>query len=203
MSQVEKAFEAIAVRNVERAKHLIESGVDVNTVDDYSGNSLLHRAVFYGYAPMVGMLIQKGANVNAVNKEGVCPIHVAIPDLFRYGFEDGFVEVIKLLLEHGADVNAATKHYKNTPLHLAASPMGNNKQVVALLLEHGADVDALDHEGRRPIDLCQTDDISDRLKEAKAKKDMKAQPQQTMQQSVQPQQKINPSGPSFTPDHLL
>jgi len=204
MSKVEKAFEAIAVRNVERVKHLIESGVDVNAADDWEGGSLLHRAAFEGYAPMVGMLIHKGANVNAANNRGMTPLHMAVPSPCCHPSND-FGKVIKLLLEHGADVNAATKPCKATPLHFAVSCLCDG-WVVALLLEHGADVDALDGDGLKPINHCFLNgDISDLLKEAKAKKDMKAQPQQSAQ--PQPQQKKNPSGPSsgpsFTPAHLL
>jgi len=196
MSQVEKAFQAILDRDVEWARHLIESGVDVNAVGR-QGDSLLHRAASEGLVPMVEMLIRKGANVNAVNNNGVSPLYMAFPCPFC-DFQDNALEVMKLLLEHGADVNAATKRYKFTPLHFAtAYPDG--RRAAELLLEHGADVDALDHEGRRPIDWCRTGDISALLRDAKAKKDLELQPQP----QPQPQQKKNPSGPSFTPDHLL
>jgi len=53
---------------------LIDSGAEIN-VHDHSGNTPLHLAVQgYGEAiPVVEMLIQRGADVNAVNEEGFTP----------------------------------------------------------------------------------------------------------------------------------
>ena len=67
---------------------------------------------------------------------------------------DGDVEMVRLLLKHGAEVNLADPISDRTPLHWAACPMHENKEVALeiaeLLLQAGAQVNAVQLEHYPP-----------------------------------------------------
>ena len=56
------------------------------------------------------MLIERGASVSALNKDGQTPLHLAS--------QVGRLYVVRMLIERGADVSAQDKD-SQTPLHLA------------------------------------------------------------------------------------
>jgi|TARA_B100000513_G_scaffold118990_1_gene52313 ankyrin repeat protein len=55
----------------------------------------LHSAAIGGYAQMVALLLEFGADANATNVWGYTPIH--------YACGKGSIAVARLLLDHGAD----------------------------------------------------------------------------------------------------
>src|SRR5260370_41300422 len=86
---------------------------------------------------MVQLLIDHGANVNALDCEGDSPLHKAS--------QIWDSDVAEFLVKSGANVNIRdTDDW--TPLHVAAGD--GNLNMVQLLIEHGADVNALDCKGR-------------------------------------------------------
>ena len=89
------------------------------------------------------LLLEHGADINAQNKDGRTPLHVAA--------ENGRVEVVRVLHEHGANIGAEDDAGR-TPLHLAASY--GSVQTVHVLLEYGANIGANDNEGRTPLHLA-------------------------------------------------
>lgn len=91
----------------------------------------LHIASRLGNVDIAMLLLQHGADVDAVTKDSYTPLHIAA--------KEGQDEVAAVLLEHGASSTAATKR-GFTPLHLAAK-YGNMK-VAKLLLQKDAPVDA-------------------------------------------------------------
>ena len=58
----------------------------------------LHFAAIYGHVDVAKVLIQNGADVNAVDVQKCTALH--------RGAQKGHVDVAKVLLENGADVNA-------------------------------------------------------------------------------------------------
>jgi ankyrin repeat protein len=80
--------------------------------------------------PMLELLLQNGADVNAVNINGKTPLHVAV----EYGVPE---HLITILLAHGADVNAKEK-FDRTPLYYVRSV-----EVTEILIEYGADVNVI------------------------------------------------------------
>jgi uncharacterized protein len=72
-----------------------------------------------------------------------------MPILF-FPATSGQLQITELLVERGADVRQGAGG--NTALHAAA--YFDHPEVAAWLLEHGADAEAVDHEGKRPIDVA-------------------------------------------------
>lgn len=94
------------------------------------------------------VLLDYGANVNAVDKLGRTPLHLVAN--IRYYFEHDLIYVAKLLLENGADVNAKDKN-NVTPLCLASY---NGRLAIArVLLAYGAASNSKDNMGKSPLHL--------------------------------------------------
>jgi hypothetical protein len=108
-----------------------------------TGETILHRAAGGGRAENVAMLLERDADVDAVDATGSTPLHWAARSV---GFDA--VEVVETLLDAGADVEARD-NWSATPLHLAV--MGFRIETARLLLERGADVDAVDATGSTPL----------------------------------------------------
>lgn len=80
--------------------------------DDSAGYTPLHRACYNGRLKAIGVLLARGANVNAVSRDGWTPLHSAA----RWAK----AKAVTLLVENGANLNAQTQGGL-TPLHLASS----------------------------------------------------------------------------------
>lgn len=91
----------------------------------------MHIASRLGNVDIVMLLLQHGADLDAITKDMYTPLHIAA--------KEGQDEVAAVLLEHGANNTATTKR-GFTPLHLAAK-YGNIK-VAKLLIQKDAPVDA-------------------------------------------------------------
>jgi len=149
-------FNAVKRGNIDKAKELLDKGVNVNIRDQDSWTPL-HFAAWEGYVDIAKLLLDHGANVNVVTNASWSPLYLAV--YYEY------VDIVKLLLEHGADVNAVTKVGK-TPLHYAVSY--GRADAVKLLLEYGADPNIKDGRGRIPIDIAKRkgyDDVARLLEE--------------------------------------
>jgi ankyrin repeat protein len=79
---------------------------------------------------MIKLLINNGADVNAINNDGYTPLMVALSNNYDK-------DIIELLINNGADVNAINDYW-NTPLIYALTSI-NDKDIIQLLLDNGAD----------------------------------------------------------------
>jgi uncharacterized protein len=110
---------------VEVAEYLIKAGAKLNTP---SNNSMhvqpLHSAVAAHHMHISEMLLEAGADVNAVQQDDYTPLHVAAAN--------GQMEMVQLLLCFGARKDV---HLENgrTPLDLACG--NDHPEIVALLEE--------------------------------------------------------------------
>lgn len=93
------------------------------------------------HAGVLMELIQHGADVNARDANGWCPLHVAS----YYGQED-VVDVLTRV--SGVDIDARNKHGE-TALHLAAK--WPHDKAAELLCKAGADPNARNKRGRTPL----------------------------------------------------
>ena len=107
------------------------------------GRTALHLAVVRDDYEMAGLLLRKGADINAKDAGANTPLHVASL-CFRY-------RLAALLLREGADASAHNQ-FGQTPLHYAAC-MGQ-KSIAGLLLKAGAQKDVRDLDGNTPVDLA-------------------------------------------------
>ncbi|KAJ8403690.1 hypothetical protein AAFF_G00350160 [Aldrovandia affinis] len=110
----------------------------------------LASAAATGNTELVGILLQNGADVNAVNSFGQTPLQVMMM---------GNTAVAQLLLECGANPNRRDSHVGATPLHDAARE--GFLDTVAILIQYHADINAEDYHGRKPVDLAETNGHQD------------------------------------------
>ncbi|KAI9654256.1 MAG: hypothetical protein M1829_000950 [Trizodia sp. TS-e1964] len=110
---------------------------------NYKGISGYFLAVAYGCEAVVQLLLEKGADIGALDKDGNSALKISIN--YRNN------AVVRLLLENGADTKVPDR-YSRTPLHWAAK-IGNNASV-QLLLENGAVTEILDWVGRTALHLA-------------------------------------------------
>ena len=142
-------FAALRQGTVQDVRYFIEKeGVDVNVQEPgRTGNgSILNMAVFYtrhdsdAVSDIVKYLIEKGADVNAVNQgnNDMTPLHTAI-------YSDKNVETVKFLVANGADVTAKNKD-GHTPLRLAII-YNRNIAIIKFLISKEEDINAKDGYG--------------------------------------------------------
>lgn len=69
-------FQAIVQNDINQIILFINSGYDLNTKDNLiDANSLLHWAAIYSNEDVIKLLIDNGAHVNSLNKNGCTPLH--------------------------------------------------------------------------------------------------------------------------------
>jgi ankyrin repeat protein len=136
-------FEAAALGRLDRLKEIIgDDGVrDPSLINSHStdGFTALHLACFFAQAEAARLLIEAGAEVDAVaaNPTRVMPLHSAA--------SARNLEAARFLLEHGAPVNAR-QQAGWVPIHAAAQ--NGDSPMVELLLKHHADPKLTNDNGK-------------------------------------------------------
>jgi len=102
-----------------------------------STDAELILAASEGNVWQVELLLQKGANINATNKQGFTPLFMAAGK--------GQRDTVMLLLDKGADVNLRNKYNGATGLIIAAEE--GHSEIVAALLNKGANINATANNG--------------------------------------------------------
>jgi ankyrin repeat protein len=135
-------FQAIKNKDVQKVRTLLAQGADANT----KGESIINAAIKItpldyamshgGVTEIVGLLIEKGANIHNKNVMGDTPLITAA--LF------GYTETVRLLLAKGADMTV-----KNAIGYTALmnATMSCRADTVKLLLEKGANINDKDTDG--------------------------------------------------------
>jgi ankyrin repeat protein len=78
----------------------LQHGFNVNQLDGEMGTTPLHYACKLNYLPVAKLLLEAGANPNAICKIDDTPIHCAV--------NNGNAELVDILIKHGANPNYTT-----------------------------------------------------------------------------------------------
>ncbi|MDX6505444.1 MAG: uncharacterized protein QOG06_88 [Gaiellaceae bacterium] len=123
-------FEAAAFGRVERLEELLREDSSAATALSDDGFTALHLAIFGGQEEAARMLLEHGADPNAVSKNE----NVRVPPLGTAAFVRS-VPLARLLLDSGADVNGRGD---GGFAALDAARQNGDDELAQLLLERGA-----------------------------------------------------------------
>nr|GMC84178.1 putative ankyrin repeat protein RF_0381 [Ipomoea batatas] len=104
----------------------------------------VHHAAGNGHIEVLRLLLLKGANVNALTKDGDTALHLAVRERRR--------DCTRLLLASGALTDIRNSRDGNTPLHIAAG--NGDEQMVRLLLQNGAEKNTRNKHGKTSYDVA-------------------------------------------------
>ena len=168
---------AAQLNDIYKVRRLIDSGADVSRKDSDGCDALLYTSK----SDCLKLLINAGANVNALNNKGQTALILAAQrndansirlliesgvnvsckdsydcDAIFYTGNEYNEQCLRLLAEHGANIN---QHYayagKQTLLHkVAKSEHWKNSFYWEALLNLGADVNATDNYGSTPLEYA-------------------------------------------------
>jgi len=172
-SQGYKFLEAVKDRDGDAVTEMLnEPGTQViNTRDITTGDSGLHVVTARRDVTWVKFLLQRGANPNVRNNQGITPLQLAT----RLGFVEGAEELIR----KGADVSVADSQGE-TPLISAVHQ--RNVEMVRRLLAEGADPDRNDNSGRSARNYMELMNGNTLMKREFEENDEKREGQGTRQQ---------------------
>ncbi|KAF5903948.1 ankyrin repeat and SOCS box protein 10 isoform X1, partial [Clarias magur] len=122
--------------------HLLLRGACVDFAP--GGTTALHEACQECQPECVKLLLQYGANANAVTEDGLMPLHLCT--------EPQSLECAKHLIQFGAAINGHSVDENDTPLHVAARH--GLLAHVDLYLRHGAAVELQNDEGQTPLNAA-------------------------------------------------
>ena len=122
-------------------KILLDAGADPSIADKY-GDSSLHAAINGQCSTRtIQEILDHGARVNAVNKDGATPLLLAC--------STAHVEAVKFLLKAKADPNLAYAD-GDTSLHVAIAA-DCSKETIQDIIDHGAEVNTVNKRGRTAL----------------------------------------------------
>ena len=133
------------------------SGLTLSLCKDASENQITRS--FYD---ITEMLMKNSSDINAQDKDGQTPLHVAIRWSMFYAVLSRTDEnLVKLLLDHGADFNTQDV-LGYAPLHCAA--FSGSPEIILMLLDRGASLITKDYVGRVPLHCAASALYEDNIK---------------------------------------
>jgi ankyrin repeat protein len=133
--------EAVLARDVKEVRRLLDAGLPVNALDPSNKQSLLLLCTGVGTPELLELLIERGADLRAVDKTGTGALGRTV--------RANRIDLAELLLKHGADVNHRNR-MGQSPLFHTLGTDDRRDSMIRLLLRHGADPDLADNDGDTP-----------------------------------------------------
>lgn len=124
MAASDSIWSAVRAGDIETISHYLSDGADINARDSEFGMTPLSWAALLDQTEAIELLIQKGADVNAKNRDGGTPLHAAA---FL-----GRTEAAELLIQKDADVNAKNNNGE-TPLDATSADWETTKSIATIL----------------------------------------------------------------------
>ena len=165
--------EAVRRDQKDKVSALLAHGADAGRVHPLDGRGPLHRACIKGYADLLPLLLEAGANPSSRDTSDQTPLDLAldygnktvVSSLLKYAQhygtlrlnfaeamdranQNGRTEVVRMLLDSGWDVNYRTVA-GSTYLNDAA--LKGHAKLVRLLLDHHANLDVRNQTGGTPL----------------------------------------------------
>eukprot|EP00045_Choanoeca_perplexa_P013808 m.158209 g.158209 ORF g.158209 m.158209 type:complete len:1337 (+) comp16462_c0_seq1:28-4038(+) len=179
---LKKFFDAVAKRNYNKVKDMLERGLDPNFQDEESGEAPLTLSAKVDDADMLRMLYEGGAHLDFRAKDGATALHKAtvrggfksVERIFQLGGSpdmrdnDGLtalhqacingggsnhVRAVQMLLKQGCEVGFRDQQGW-TELHHAAK--NGHEAHVELLLMYQANINAVNRTGNTALHVCAT-----------------------------------------------
>jgi hypothetical protein len=131
------------------------SGLPIEDIDhrDEYGNTLLLVACQYRCEAIVRILLNKGADPNAINTSGASPLHFACYK------ETMSKSIAKLLLQNGANPEVNETTYGCTPLHYCAGT--GDTDFCKMLISYGAHISTYDYYNYTCVDYAREAGMND------------------------------------------
>nr|MDX8306234.1 ankyrin repeat domain-containing protein [Agrobacterium sp. rho-13.3]MDX8307435.1 ankyrin repeat domain-containing protein [Agrobacterium sp. rho-13.3] len=138
-----KAFhDAVHAGETETVRTMLAADSQLAISANKNGFQPIHLLDMYPDEDVLNLLLANGADINAVNDEGVTILHIVTdPD------------AVSLLVRKGANVEARDKRGW-TPLMMQTNNQENGPDVVASLLAHGADPNAVGNDGETALSFA-------------------------------------------------
>lgn len=136
-------FEATTLGDLPRLRALLANDATLAKAFSGDGFTALHLATFFGQPESAELLLQSGADPNAMATN---PMKVAV---INSAAASGRADLVKMVLRAGADPNAR-QLMGYTALHAAAAH--DNVEMAKALLDAGADPALKNDEGKTPAD---------------------------------------------------
>ena len=130
----------------EVVKYLLSRGMSVNMTDNSSRSPLLCACLEGGRLENIKTLVEHGAEIHKVDKNGKSALHFAATF--------SCPEVVKYLLSRGMSVNM-TDNSSRSPLLCACLEGGRLKNIKTLVL-HGAEIHKVDIDGKSVLHFAAT-----------------------------------------------
>jgi hypothetical protein len=162
-----QAFKLAGQGDVAQMKALLDKHPKLIKAEDYSGFTLLFKAISADSAPVVELLLARGADINSSDYYKA-PVILAIKQQSpRRPFND---DITRLVLERVTDISAM--YDSSTLLYIAVK--ASNKKAVEVLLARGASLYLGDDKGNPPMEIYKDPDIFALLqREAEARSKIK------------------------------